>query len=132
MTEKLAIIIVDHGSQRPESNAMLEAFVEAFRGRGRFAIVEPAHMELAEPSLATAFDRCVARGAKRVIVAPYFFWPGIHMKHDVPDLTAAAAANHPGVKYAVAEPIGLHPLMHDVIESRIDACLNGQSDDSKI
>ena len=26
-----------------------------------YPIVEPAHMELAEPSIGTAFDRCVAR-----------------------------------------------------------------------
>ena len=35
-------------------------------------IVEPAHMELAEPSIATAFARCVERGATTVVVFPYF------------------------------------------------------------
>ena len=118
-----AIIIVDHGSKRAESNEMLEQFVDVFRSQSSFMIVEPAHMELAEPSIATAFDRCVQRGAKRVVVSPYFLLPGRHWHQDIPALAAAAAAKHPGVDYLVAAPIGLHPLMAQVIQSRIEHCL---------
>jgi hypothetical protein len=35
-----------------------------------YAIVEPAHMELAEPSIGVAFDRCIERGARLVVVHP--------------------------------------------------------------
>src|ERR1700722_6561312 len=61
------IVIVDHGSRREESNLMLERVAERFAQRflGKYSIVEPAHMELAEPSIATAFARCMQRGAKR-------------------------------------------------------------------
>src|SRR5690606_11194870 len=76
--EHTGLVIVDHGSRRDESNQMLEDFVAMFRKLGDYRIVEPAHMELAEPSIATAFDRCVQRGAKRVVVAPYFLAPGRH------------------------------------------------------
>ncbi len=117
------IVIVDHGSKRTASNQMLEHFVEQFRRATRYRIVEPAHMELAEPSIATAFDRCVHRGAKRVVVCPYFLLPGKHWDQDIPSLTREAAAKHPGVAYMVTAPIGLHPLMRGVIESRIDHCL---------
>lgn len=117
------VVIVDHGSTRAESNDMLEAFVAMFRENGGYAIVEPAHMELAEPSIATAFDRCVARGARRVVVAPYFLAPGKHWHGDIPRLAAEAAAKHPGVAHLVTAPIGLHPLMTRVIASRIDYCL---------
>ncbi|MEX0652728.1 MAG: CbiX/SirB N-terminal domain-containing protein [Phycisphaeraceae bacterium] len=118
------IVVVDHGSRRAESNEMLEAFVAMFRQATRYPIVEPAHMELAEPSIATAFARCVARGASRVVVAPYFLAPGRHWNKDIPALAAEAAADHPGVSYLVAAPIGLHPLMCDLIASRIDYCLS--------
>ncbi len=118
------IVIVDHGSRRAESNQMLERFVEAFAGLMHYRIVEPAHMEMAEPSIGTAFDRCVARGAKRVVVCPYFLLPGKHWKEDIPELTAEAAGKHAGVEYLVTAPIGLHPMMHGVIQSRIDHCLS--------
>jgi sirohydrochlorin ferrochelatase len=117
------IIIVDHGSRRAQSNVMLEHFVAAYAKGSHYAIVEPAHMELAEPSIAAAFDRCVARGATRIVVAPYFLLPGKHWDEDIPALTAEAASRHPGVPFVVAAPIGLHPMMQQVIEARIDHCL---------
>ena len=119
----LAIIIVDHGSRRDESNQMLEAFAAEYAQRHADVIVEPAHMELAEPSIATAFDRCVDRGATRVAVAPYFLAPGRHWNEDIPRLAAEAAARHTGVEFLVTAPIGLHPLMQDVIASRVEHCL---------
>lgn len=117
------VIVVDHGSRRAESNLMLEQFVAGFRQTTRYTIVEPAHMELAEPSIATAFDRCVARGARCVVVCPYFLLPGKHWHQDIPNLTRQAAEKHPGVQFLVSAPIGLHPLMQKVVESRIDHCL---------
>lgn len=122
--EHLAIVIVDHGSKRAASNEMLERFVEAFIEENDYAIVEPAHMELAEPSIATAFGRCVERGAKRVVVCPYFLSPGKHWHQDIPALTRSAAQNHPGVEYVVTAPIGLHPMMRQVVASRIEHCLS--------
>ncbi|KAF8739502.1 hypothetical protein HU200_013841 [Digitaria exilis] len=44
--DKDAIVIVDHGSRRQESNLMLNHFVEMFRTRTGYNIVEPAHMVL--------------------------------------------------------------------------------------
>jgi sirohydrochlorin ferrochelatase len=121
--EHTAIIIVDHGSRRAVSNAMLEDFVERFAQAMDYPVVEPAHMELAEPSIATAFDRCVARGARSVVICPYFLLPGKHWDEDIPELAAEAAKRHPGVAYMVTAPIGLHPMMQQVIASRIDHCL---------
>lgn len=80
-------------------------------------------MELAEPSLATAFARCVAAGARRIVVFPYFLAPGRHWSRDIPDLAAAAAAQHPGTTYLVAAPLGLHPLMLQIMDQRIRHCL---------
>lgn len=117
------LIIVDHGSKRRESNQMLELFVERFAAQSHYTIIEPAHMELAEPSIAMAFDRCVNRGARRVVVMPYFLLPGRHWSSDIPQLTAEAAAKHPGIEFMVAAPLGLHPLMMQIVESRIEHCL---------
>ncbi|CAN6229665.1 unnamed protein product, partial [Urochloa humidicola] len=46
--DKDAVVIVDHGSRRQESNLMLNDFVEMFRARTGYKIIEPAHMELDE------------------------------------------------------------------------------------
>src|SRR5688500_12668713 len=99
--EKLGIVIVDHGSRRSESNAFLAEVAARFAGQAGFEIVEPAHMELAEPTLETAFEQCVKRGATTVVVHPFFLLPGKHWDEDIPALAAAAARKHPGVRYLV-------------------------------
>jgi len=125
---KLGIIIIDHGSRRQESNLLLEEVARHFQQATGAAIVEPAHMELAEPSLDQAFDRCVAGGAQRVVVQPYFLGPGRHWEQDIPALAAAAAARHPGIAYQVAAPLGLHPLMLQLIAERVAECLDKTPD----
>jgi sirohydrochlorin ferrochelatase len=129
--EQLAVILVDHGSRRDESNVLLLDVVQSFAEATGLPIVEAAHMELAEPSIATAFARCVARGATTVVVFPYFLLPGRHWNEDIPRLAAEAARQHPGLRYLVTAPFGLHPLMAEVIRQRIAHCLahtHGEAD----
>jgi sirohydrochlorin ferrochelatase len=120
------VVIVDHGSRRSESNDLLLEVVESYRRHAQLAIVEPAHMELAEPSIAAAFARCVAQGARTVIVFPYFLGPGRHWHEDIPRLAAEAAAAFPGVEHRVAAPLGLHPLLLAVIDERIAECMQAR------
>ena len=129
--DQLGLLIVDHGSRRGESNDLLVRIVQQIVGSSPFSIVEPAHMEIAQPSLGTAFDRCVARGARLVVVFPYFLAPGRHWADDIPRLTAEAAQRHTGVSYLVTAPLGLHPLIVDLIQARVGQCLShaaGQTD----
>ncbi|MEM9353023.1 MAG: CbiX/SirB N-terminal domain-containing protein [Planctomycetota bacterium] len=129
------VVIVDHGSRRTASNDLLLRVVDEFRSQSDWSIVEPAHMELAEPSIETAFSRCVTAGATRVVVFPYFLAPGRHWTEDIPRLTAEAAAAYPEVEWLVTAPLGLHPSILAVIDDRIDHCLSrvaGQVDACEI
>lgn len=129
---QIGVIIVDHGSKREASNDMLLDVVKMFVDLMDYAIVEPAHMELAEPSIKTAFDRCVERGAKLVIVHPYFLLPGRHWNQDIPALTSEAAEQHKGVRFLVTAPLGIDALMAQIMNKRIQHCLAhslGQADE---
>ncbi len=121
---KTGIIIVDHGSRRTQSNEMLEEVARQFgeRFRQAYDVVEPAHMELAEPSIATAYARCVERGATRVVVCPFFLGPGKHWTGDIPRLTAEAAQSHPGTAYHVAMPLGIDDLILELLNKRAGFC----------
>ena len=79
-------------------------------------------MELAEPTIAQAFDQCVAQGAKLVVVHPYFLSPGRHSTTDIPRMTAEAAARHPGVKFHVTQPLGLDEKIAQLMIQRIEEC----------
>ncbi|WP_442481495.1 CbiX/SirB N-terminal domain-containing protein [Aeoliella sp. SH292] len=121
--QPVGVIVVDHGSRRGESNDLLLAVAEMFRDGSGIDIVEPAHMELAKPTIADAFAKCVERGARTVVVFPYFLSPGRHWSEDIPRLAAEAAANHPGVSHLVTAPLGLHSLIGQVMAERIATCL---------
>ena len=118
------IVIVDHGSRREESNRMLEELAGLFAERfnAKYGIVEPAHMEIAEPSIATAYARCAERGATRIVVCPFFLGPGKHWTGDIPRLTAQAAMKYPGTTYHVTPFLGIDDLILDLLEKRVDGC----------
>jgi sirohydrochlorin ferrochelatase len=81
--------------------------------------VEVAHMEIAAPDLAEAIDACAAAGAREIVVVPWFLSRGRHVAQDVPRLVADAAARHAGLVVRVAEPVGLHPALLDVLVERV-------------
>ncbi len=79
-------------------------------------------MELAEPSLATAYGRCVQRGAQRIVVCPYFLGPGRHWTQDIPRLTAEAHKLYPETTYHITATLGLDDLMLRLLDKRISEC----------
>lgn len=118
-----AVIIVDHGSRKPASNEMLYEATKVFAAQSDYAIIEPAHMELAQPDIAMAFRKCVEQGAARVVVFPYFLSPGRHWSEDIPRLVTEAARPFPEVEWLVTAPFGLHQEMSSIINDRIQHCL---------
>ena len=117
----VGIIIVDHGSRSCESNELLRDVAACFAQTflDRYPIVEPAHMELAEPSIAAAYARCVQRGADQIVVSPFFLGPGKHWQSDIPRLVAEAAAASSVKRYRITAPLGLDDLMLRLIDKRI-------------
>lgn len=101
---------------------MLEEVVRQFTTRFATAgeVVEPAHMELAMPDIAAAYGKCVARGAKVIVVLPFFLAKGKHWTKDIPSLTNQASRNFPGTTYQIAEPLGIDELMLDLLKKRAD------------
>lgn len=124
----VGIILVDHGSRFPEANEMLEEAARLFRQTTGIPIVEPAHMELAEPTLEQAFSRCVNQGAKRVVITLYFLSPGRHSMHDIPRLARKAAARFPGISYLVSNPLGWDPSMIRIILNRVKEALDKEQE----
>jgi len=114
------IILIDHGSRLQAANDVLAELAALYARVSGTPIVEYAHMELAPPTLAEAYARCVTRGAARIVVMPYFLTPGRHASRDIPRMAEEAAAAHPGVPFRVTEPLGVDERIAQVIQSRVD------------
>lgn len=119
------VILIDHGSRRENANENLEELATTlqslFEGDEEERVVEPAHMELARPTLQEAFERCVVRGAKSIVVVPCMISRGRHLTEDVPSLLEQAGSVHPEIPYALAAPLSEHPgfvaLLRDIASS---------------
>jgi sirohydrochlorin ferrochelatase len=118
------LVIVDHGSRLDAANAIVETFcvvVWSLSG-GRFVAIQPAHMELATPSLDDAVAACVERGAERVVVAQFFLVPGRHSSVDIPKLATDAAATH-NVEVLVTEHLEADDRLAEILLDRVDALI---------
>jgi sirohydrochlorin ferrochelatase len=107
-----------HGSRLPEANDDLFHVVEQLRLRGSYALVEASFLELAEPDIEQGAAACVARGAERVLLLPYFLSAGKHVQADLAAIRHRLAERFPLVEFRLGEPLGRHPLLVDIIAQR--------------
>ena len=114
---KTALLLIAHGSRQEEANADLLYVAAGLRARG-WAIVEASFLELAEPGIAEGGARCVEQGAERVILVPYFLSAGVHVRRDLTAARDHLAERYPQVQFRLAEPLGPHPLLLEVVAQR--------------
>jgi sirohydrochlorin ferrochelatase len=114
---KTGLLLIAHGSRHPEANADLDFVAEHLRQRG-YEIVTAAYLELAAPDIEAGGARCVEMRAERVVMIPYFLSAGVHVRRDLTAARDALARRFPGVDFRLAEPLGPHPLLLQVVEDR--------------
>jgi sirohydrochlorin ferrochelatase len=85
-------------------------------GHGR---VEVCFMSRLGPHFPETFARCVAEGARQVIVVPYFLHGGLHIELDIPEMLKACAVAHPEVRLILGDRLGYDECFVDVLERRI-------------
>lgn len=118
------VVLVGRGSTDPDANAEVAKVTRLlWEGRG-YAGVEPSFISLAEPSVPAALDKVDRLGAKRVVVAPYFLFPGALPDRIVTQSDEFAAA-HPAVDVRVAGLIGDCADLADLVLERYDEALLG-------
>ena len=115
---KTALLLIAHGSRRPEANADLEYIATEMTTRGRFDVIQTSYLELAEPTIAQGGAKCVEQGAATVIMLPYFLSPGVHVREDMIEARDELTAQFPEVTFKLAQHLGRHPLMTDIVEQR--------------
>lgn len=119
---KTAILLMGHGSRVAEANDALYAIADMVRRQG-YEIVEVAFREQHAPNIQAGIDACVAKGAERVLLYPYFLFAGAHVLEDLPAEMEDARQRHPGVVMLMGEPLGTHPKLGEIVCERIREAL---------
>ncbi len=123
-----AVLVIAHGSRQEAANRDLAELVARLSARADYPIVEGCFLELAEPDLPAGGDRCVARGAHRVLMVPYFLSAGVHLERDLTAARDELKRRHANVEFHLGSPLGPHPLLDELVATRIrelDASLPG-------
>jgi len=118
------VLLVGRGSTDPDANA--EVFKAArllWEGRG-IGGVETAFVSLAQPSVPAGLDRCRALGARRIVVLPYFLFPGV-LPDRVRDQAREWAAEQDGTDVRCADVIGPEPELAELVMERYRETLQG-------
>lgn len=115
-----AVLLLGHGSKAPEANATLRRVAEEVKARGGYPEVKAGFLQIEPPSIAEAVDDLVSRGAKNIVVMPYFLYMGLHVTKDLPREIDAAREKHPGVTFSLAANLGFHSSLVDITMERIE------------
>ncbi|MBW4055319.1 MAG: sirohydrochlorin cobaltochelatase [Proteobacteria bacterium] len=120
---KTAILIMAHGSRISEANDAARDVAAMVREMTGFDIIEVSFRELHEPNIQQGIDTCVARGADRILLMPYFLFMGAHVQHDLPEEIKEAQKRHPGLVMEMGGHLGAHRKLAEIEAERIGEAL---------
>jgi sirohydrochlorin cobaltochelatase len=104
-TDQPAVLLVGRGSTDPDANAdVVKTARLLWEGRD-YPLAETAFVSLARPDVAEGLERCRLLGARRIVVARYFLFPGV-LPDRVAEQAAAYAAVHPELDIRCTDVLG--------------------------
>ena len=120
---KTAILMMAHGSRIAEANNAAREVALMVQEMTGFEIVEVSFRELHDPNIQQGIDACVARGAQRILLMPYFLFMGAHVQHDLPEEILEAQKRHPGLTMEMGGHLGAHRKLAEIEAERIGEAL---------
>ena len=128
---KTGILLMGHGSRIAEANAALDQVSIMVKEQTGADIVEVAFRELHQPDIQAGIDACVAQGANRILLYPYFLFAGARVLHDLPDEMEQAKVRQAGLEMILGNPLGVHPKLAEVVCELLDETLSAVEWDLK-
>jgi sirohydrochlorin ferrochelatase len=113
--DNLGVVVVAIGSSNPAANARTASVASKLAARTRWVGTTTAYATRPDASPAQAVSRLRRRGARRVVIAPWFLAPGL-----LPDRVRTYAQDA-GVPMAL--PLGAHQSVAATVLDRFDQAL---------
>ena len=119
-----AVVVFAHGSSVETANDAVRAVSARVSAAGGFEMSATAFLEMGQPDLPSAVADLIGKGARRVIVLPYFLTTGIHLKRDLPRIVEEILVIHKDVRIEIAPPLDGHPGLEAVLLDRAKEALS--------
>jgi len=111
----LGVLVVAVGSSHPAANARTAALADTLSRGTRWSGVQVAYATGPQPSVRDGVDALRQKGARRIVVAPWFIAPG--------RITDRVAAIADAEGMTMVAPLGAHPLVAETVLDRFDAAV---------
>jgi sirohydrochlorin cobaltochelatase len=119
-----AVLVVGRGSTDPDANADVVKTARLLWEGREFRFAETAFVSLARPDVAEGLERCRLLGARRIVVARYFLFPGV-LPDRVERQAAGYAAAHPELDIRCTDVLGDCAELASLVYERYREALSG-------
>ncbi|MDO5707253.1 MAG: CbiX/SirB N-terminal domain-containing protein [Andreesenia angusta] len=114
------VLVIGHGSRAKGTKEIFQETVSKLREKMKEDIVEGCFMELSEPLIPETVDNMYEKGVRKIVVLPYFLFPGIHILNDIPEILRAKKEEHEGLEIEFASPIGYDDKLVEILKDRAE------------
>ncbi len=119
-----AVLLAGRGSTDPDANAEVCKTARLLWEGRDYAFAETAFVSLASPDVPAGLERCRLLGARQIIVARYFLFPGI-LPDRIAGQAAAYHAAHPDLDVRCTEILGDTGELAGLVAERYHEALAG-------
>ncbi len=120
LDDRVGVLVAAIGSSDPKANARTARVAPRLMTGTGWAAAATGFVTRPEPSLAEAAEQLRRRGARRLVIAPWFLAPG-----RLPDRVRHFAQ---GAGIEMAEPLGAHRLVAETALDRFERAVRGRSE----
>ena len=127
-----AILYICHGSRVKQAQDQAVDFIHSCMAENPAPISAYCFLELATPTIEAAFKECVAKGATKIIAVPVLLLTAGHAKIDIPNELSRLKKIFPEIEIKYGQPIGVHPVITEILFQRIAETSDEIGDDSTV
>lgn len=124
--EETALLLVGRGSSDPDANSDLFKLARLLWERLPVHWVETCFIGVTTPTVDEGIRRCVALGARRLIILPYLLFTGVLMKR-IQGWLDGFRAQYPGIEMVMTDYFGFHPGLKKVFLDRVEEAVAGDA-----
>lgn len=119
-----SILLLGHGSPKKDANKLEligEMLHRMLHNGCAGDCVKIAYLQFADPDIMQTIKDRVIKGARKIILHPFFLSSGMHVTKDIPEMISEARRLYPDVEFIYTEPLGIHEKLAQIVMERISA-----------
>lgn len=114
------VIVLGHGSRRPEANQEIREIAELVKGIGGGEVHYAAcFLQFGEPNLDQVVAEMHQAGIQKITVVPLLLTVGSHIQEDLPALLSEQKKRYPNITFVLSPHLGTDRRIAEIVLDRI-------------